>query len=273
MEGTPIPLSFGTLLVWLYSNTSKIISAVVIFLIGWLLAKFLARAVTKVMEKRQADQQAVLLVSKLTYWSMVILTLFTALLQVGFNLTAFLASLGIAGLTIGFALQDVSKNFVAGLLLLMDKPFNVGEVIEVTGYTGKVLYIDVRATRMETTDGRIVLIPNADVITNPIVNFTQANRRRIDILLSVAHGSDLEKARKAALQAAQAVPGLVREPPPQLISSNITPNAIELTLSYWIDTAQSDPVNSRDAAIAAVDAAFREAEIKMPPMTAMSGKL
>jgi len=98
-----------------------------------------------------------------------ILGIIIALQQVNFNVTAFLTGVGILGFTVGFALQDVSKNFVAGLLLLLQQPFNIGETIQVAGYTGRVSAINMRATELGTHDGQIVLIPNATVFTSPIV--------------------------------------------------------------------------------------------------------
>jgi small-conductance mechanosensitive channel len=92
-----------------------------------------------------------------------------SLQQVNFDVTAFLTGVGILGFTVGFALQDVSKNFVAGLLLLLQQPFVIGETIQVTGYTGEVTAITMRATEIKMEDGQLVMIPNATVFTSPIV--------------------------------------------------------------------------------------------------------
>jgi small conductance mechanosensitive channel len=92
--------------------------------------------------------------------------------------TAFLTWLGIIGFTVGFALQDVMKNFAAGIILLIQKPFSVGEVIGVNGFDGTVLEITLRTTEMKALDGRLVTMPNADVLSNPIINYTRADRRR-----------------------------------------------------------------------------------------------
>jgi small conductance mechanosensitive channel len=90
------------------------------------------------------------------------------------------------GFTIGFALQDVSANFVAGFLLLIQQPFDIGNFIEVAGYDGKVLAVDLRATELLTSDGRRVMIPNSEVFSNPIINFTRTERRRIALPIGIA---------------------------------------------------------------------------------------
>ncbi len=103
-------------------------------------------------------------------------------------MTAFLTGLGILGFTVGFALQDVMKNFAAGVLLLLQKPFRVGESISVAGFDGTVTAIDLRSTEIRTFDGRIVILPNADVLNHAIVNFTRSAHRRIELPVSVAYG-------------------------------------------------------------------------------------
>lgn len=242
----------------------SLIAALVVFVVGLYLASVIRRAVRRALERRTKNPQPITVISQLSYWLMVILVAVVSLQIVGFNLTAFLAGLGIAGFTIGFALQDVSKNFIAGLLLLIQQPFNVDETIEVSGITGKVLAIDLRTTRMRSLDGSIVLIPNADVIVNPITNYTQAEFRRIAINSGVAYESDPEKVRQTALQAISAVPGLRSDPPPEVRFENFGSSTFDLTVYYWIDTSQTSIAAAKDSGLEAIKHAFAEAKIDMP---------
>jgi small conductance mechanosensitive channel len=204
---------------------------------------------------------------------MIVLAITIALQQVGFNLTAFLTGLGIVGFTIGFALQDVSKNFVSGLLLLIQQPFNIGETIEVTGFTGTVISINLRATEMHTLDGRVVLIPNADVFTNPITNFSRAVARRVALEVGVDYESDLEGVRQVAINAIGSVHGLLGTPPPQITFQAFGLSAIEMTVYYWIDTVQTDPATAKDEGLVAMKGAFARAGIHMPYPTLPAGQI
>jgi small conductance mechanosensitive channel len=193
-----------------------------------------------------------------------ILGITISLQQVGFNLTAFLAGLGIAGFTIGFALQDVSKNFIAGLLLILQEPFENGEVIKVAGYTGTVMEIELRATQIRTLDGLIVVIPNADVFTNPITNYTRSESRRIDLSIGVAYEHDPEQVRRQALAAISNIPGILSEPAPQVIFDNFGDTTFNLKLLFWVDTEKISSPAAKDAGLVAIKGAFEGSGIEMP---------
>ena len=242
----------------------EIVAALVIFFLGIYLAIILSRGLRIALTRRQTNPQAVDLLVKISRWTMIILVITIALQQVGFNLTAFLTGIGIVGFTVGFALQDVSKNFVSGLLLLIQQPFNVGEAIEVAGFSGTVIAINLRATEMHTFDGRVVLIPNADVLTNPITNFSRAASRRVALEVGVDYESDLEEVRRVALDALLGMRGLIGTPAQQVSFHTFGVSAIGMTVYYWIDTVQTDPVTAKDEGLVAIKSAFERAGINMP---------
>ena len=242
----------------------NLIAALVVFAIGVYLASIIRRLVRKGLEIRTNNPQPIILLSQLSYWLVVILVAAISLQMVGFNLTAFLAGLGIAGITIGFALQDVSKNFIAGLLMLIQQPFEIGEVIEVGGYTGKVEGIDLRATQIRTADGKLVLIPNGEVMVSPITNFSQAKSRRIEISTGVAYESDPESVRRTALEAISTVPGIINQPAPEVIFHNFGNTTFDLSIYFWIDTSQTNIFAAKDAGLNLIKSAFERAEIDLP---------
>ncbi len=242
----------------------SVIAALVVFAVGLYLANIIRRLVRRSLERRTKNAQPITLLSQLAYWLVVILVAAISLQMVGFNLTAFLAGLGIAGITIGFALQDVSKNFIAGLLMMIQQPFEIGETIEVGGYTGKVMAIDLRATQIRTSDGRLVLIPNGDVIITPITNFSQAESRRVEISTGVAYDSNPETVRQTALDAISGVPGILSEPASEVLFQNFGSSTLDLTIYFWINTSQTNVAAAKDAGLKAIKGAFDEKQIEMP---------
>ena len=242
----------------------NLIAAVVIFIISLYTAALLRRVIRKALQERDSNPQAVLLVSSLSYWSIMVLGLIVALEQVGFNLTAFLAGLGIAGFTIGFALQDVSKNFVSGLLMLIQQPFGIGDAVEIGGISGVVLKIDLRSTEIRAFDGRLILIPNADVYTQPITNYSRTDWRRVEIKIGVAYDTDMEHARQVALQAIQKINGLIVDRAPTVYFQEYGASTMNLALYYYVNTNQTDPFVAKDTGLLAIMDAFKREGIEMP---------
>jgi small conductance mechanosensitive channel len=166
----------------------SLITAIVIFIITLFLASWLANLTAKAMKRRKIDDELILLSRRIVRITVLVLGTIQALAQVNFNVTGFVAGLGIVGFTIGFALQDVTKNFVAGILLLLQQPFDLTDSIQVSGYSGVVKDITLRTTEIRTWDGRDVFIPNGDVYVKPITNYSRDPRRRLE--LSVIRYSD-----------------------------------------------------------------------------------
>lgn len=260
--------NFSDLLQDLYNGLigfiPDLVVSLIIFLAGLYLAGLIRRVLSRALARRGTDTETTLVIEAIARWTLFILITTMALNQIGFNLTAFLTGLGILGFTVGFAIQDVSKNFVAGLLLLIEQPFGIGDSIEVKGFTGTVLDVQLRATEMRTLDGRIVQIPNADVFTSPITNFSRASMRRIELKAGVAYGTDLEEARGVAMGAIFKIDGVLIDPAPRLIYNNLGPSTVDFSLYYWIDTSATDYLAAVDGGVVAIETAFAAAKIEMP---------
>ena len=263
-QSQPLTSILEQLVVDFLTLLPSLIAALVVFAIGIYLASIVRRLVRRGLKRRTENPQPIALLSQLAYWLVVILVAAISLQMVGFNLTAFLAGLGIVGITIGFALQDVSKNFIAGLLMLIQQPFEIGEFIEVSGYAGKVMAIDLRATKIRTADGKLVLIPNGEVLITPITNFSQAESRRVEISTGVAYESDPENVRQTTLEAISTVPGIQSEPAPVAIFENFGSATFDLSVYFWIDTSQTNVSAAKDAGLNAIKQAFEQAKIDMP---------
>ncbi len=241
----------------------NLVVSLVIFVISLYLAGLLTRIVRKAMEMRKSDREIIMLITQITRWTIVFLGIIAALDQIGFDLTAFLAGVGILGFTVGFALQDVSKNFVSGLLLLLDQPFDIGDEIEIKGFIGTVANVDIRATEIYTHDGQNVLIPNGDVFTSPIKNYSRFNKRRAELKLGVARGSDLVLVKQTVLDAVSSLEGVIADPPPSVVFTNISSSTISITAYFWIDVAKTDFEAVVDVAINNIDTLFAEKDIRI----------
>jgi small-conductance mechanosensitive channel len=241
----------------------NLLTAVLIFIASIYLGRLLSRLLVNVLKGRKADPEVTRLLGQITRWSIIVAGIITAL-QRFFDVTAFLAGLGILGFTIGFALQNIMQNFAAGVILLIQQPFNVGDAIEVNGYGGTILSINLRTTEMRTFDGLIVIIPNADVLSNTITNYTRAKLRRIELPVSVSYGSDPTKVRNVILEAIQNIPGLVPEPAPIVVFHSFGGSTLDVNAYFWFDTAKTDPLSAKDIALELIKATLEKNDIKLP---------
>ncbi|MEO8357504.1 MAG: mechanosensitive ion channel [Chloroflexota bacterium] len=241
----------------------NLFSALVIFFVSLYFARILSNILRRVLTKRQAPAGVTHLLAQLMLWSVIVAGTITAI-QRFFDVTAFLAGLGILGFTVGFALQDIMKNFASGIILLLQQPFHVGESIGVKGFDGTVLAIDLRATELRATDGRVVILPNAEVLANPIINYSRANERRVEISLNLPHTSEPDTVRRILVDAIATVPGFLGDPQPVIVFNSLTDAAMELNAGFWVDVTKNDPVHAKDDVLLKVKSAFKEEGIEIP---------
>jgi small conductance mechanosensitive channel len=242
----------------------KIVVALVVFIVGLYVANFLTRLVRRGLEERDVDTEAVKAITQITRWALYVLVAVTALQQVDFNLTAFITGLGIIGFTVGFALKDISENFIAGLMLLLQRPFELGDIVEIDDFRGRVTDVSLRATEMETLDGQDVILPNGLVYTSPILNYSRRPLARIAVDVGVAYGSDLDHVRQTALQAISAVPTVLQDPAPSVTFHTFADSSINFTLFYWIDASQNSQFQAEDMAVPVIKKAFDASGIDIP---------
>ena len=245
------------------AGAPKLLSALLIFVLSLYFARLISNFLKRVLQRRRAPAGVVQLLGQLALWSIIVAGIITALQQF-VDVTAFLAGLGILGFTVGFALQDIMKNFASGVILLVKQPFHVGETIGVKGFDGTVLAIDLRSTEMKATDGRVVILPNADVLANPIINYSRANQRRVELSLNLSHASEPDSVRQIILDAIESVPGFMKEPAPVIVFNSLTDHAVELNANFWVDVAKNDPYHAKDAVLLKVMSTFSEQGIEIP---------
>jgi len=216
------------------------------------------RLVQRVAGRTQAPPGVVDLLGRLARFVIVAFGALLALEQLGWGEAAlsFLAGLGIVGIAIGFALQDIVKQFAAGVLLLMLRPFHIGDSVKIGDFEGRVTQVQLRATVLKTANGDEVLIPNADVYTTPITNNSRYQLRRQDIPLSLIPELELAQTRAALARAVQTVAGVVDNPAPAIVATGVDGQAIKLEVRFWVDERASGAEEVRTAVIAAVQKAI-----------------
>lgn len=180
------------------------------------------------------------------------------------DVATLLGGLGLLTVAAGFAFQDILSNLLAGILLIFRQPFVAGDQIEAGGITGTVEGITIRETRLRTFSGRLVVIPNSDVYTNPIEVQTDRDAIRSTVAVGVAYDTDLPLARRVALDTLPKVEGVLAEPAPQAYYTGFGASSIDLDLRFWTDSYQASVRAVQDRVVEAVKAAFDEHEIEIP---------
>jgi small conductance mechanosensitive channel len=235
----------------------RLIVAIVVFLVSLLGAKLAGRAAARAA--RNADEEIGRLLGRLAALATVVVGTVVALDQVNFDVTGFVAGLGLVGFTLGFAFQDIAKNLMAGILIVIQQPFEIGEAIEVSDYSGTVTDVDIRATTIKTWDGQKVILPNAQVYTSPITNYSGYAARRITLALGVGYEEDLANAQQVFLGAIQKVEGVLADPEPAIYCKGLGSSAVEMTAYFWMDQTESSLfVVTSEAVKALKEAATRE---------------
>lgn len=243
----------------------NLIVAIIIFGATMYLAGLGSRVVNAALERRRTDPELSMVLCRLTRWSIIVVGTIWALDRVNFNVTGFVAGLGIVGFTIGFALKDVAENFVAGVLLLIQQPFDIGDSIEVNGYTGTVTDIKVRDTTIRTWDGLLVIIPNAAVYTNAITNYSKVEQRRVSLEIGVGYETDLPKAHQVLLDVVATLPGVITDDPaPTVVFKEFADSSINATLYFWFDPTENNYFAALDGAVKGIKTAFEREGINIP---------
>ncbi|MEX1366013.1 MAG: mechanosensitive ion channel family protein [Nannocystaceae bacterium] len=245
-------------------NLLVAVLVVVVFGFG---AKWIARGVARGLGRFLSTPQLVGLVAKVVRIAIVAAGAFAALdiLHLDKAVTSLLAGVGIVGLALGFAFQDIAANFVSGVLMAVRRPFAIGDLIEVDGHFGHVDAIDLRATVITRLSGETVIIPNKDVFQNALVNYTKTHCRRVDVAVGVSYGDDLELARRVAMEAVEELELRDRDREIELFYTGFGGSSIDMMVRIWIHEAeQGSFLRARSDAIMAVKAAFDREGITIP---------
>jgi small-conductance mechanosensitive channel len=241
-----------------------IATAVAIMLCARLAAAIVTRSMERVLSARGLDRGLRFAAQKITRYVVMLIGLFVALGTIGVNMSAVMGAGAVLLVGIGFGLQKLAENFISGLLLLLERPVQKGDFIDVGGLLGTVDDIGLRATRVISRDGVTMIVPNANLVTQMVVNHTvPTESRRIQIQVGVAYGTDLDHAVKVLTELAPAVKDVLAEPAPEVRHYGFGDSSINLALLCWIAHARDELIIA-SALRFAIDRAFRREKIEIP---------
>lgn len=231
------------------------------FYVFWWVLDRIARAVLQRTERIDATS-ASFIETSLKY---IVLTIgaVQALSSAGIDTAAVIASLGIAGLTIGFAARDALSNLISGVLIFWDRPFVIGDLVEVGGQYGRVDRITLRSTRVVTPDGRMLAVPNSSIINSTVASYTNFPHLRLDIDVTVAVTEDLNRAREVLLDLIRRDEAFMGEPPPQVMVIALNDYNVALQLQAWLKDERQHIVKRAELRERVFNA-FNEAGVEMP---------
>lgn len=249
----------------LASLPNLILAALLLFLFSFV-SRWVARGVEELASRASVSTNATLLLGRLVRWVVLIVGGLIALSVVlpSFEPGQLIELLGIATVAIGFAFRDIFQNFLAGILILLTEPFQVGDQIIVDGYEGTVESIQTRATTIRTYDNRRVVIPNSDLFTDSVTVNTAYPVRRSQYDVGVGYDTDLEAATDTILAALQNIDGLLDDPPPDVRAMELADSSVILRVRWWTRSQRADVVAIHDGVIRAVKKSLDAQGVDIP---------
>lgn len=236
--------------------------AIAIFLVGRWVAQFLRRFVKKSLSKTRIDPTLVAFASNMSYYVIMAFVLLAILGQLGIETTSLIALIGAAGLAVGLALQGSLANFAAGILLIIFRPFRVGDWIEVSGVSGYVEDLELLTTILRTLDNRTVVIPNSKLTDDNIINYSTRGILRLDLVVGVAYDSDLKQVKTILRQVLAEDERILSQPAPTVGVLELADSSINMAVRPWVKTADYVPVSL--SVYEAVKIRFDEVGIEIP---------
>lgn len=246
------------------SRLPSIVTGLLVILIFYLIARLVRYLTEKSLKKVKASEHAARITARLAFIGVVAVGVLVSLGVMGINAGALVASLGLVSVGIGFALKDVIENFIAGLILIFQRPFVVGDVVCFGDVEGKVEDVRVRDTVIRMFDGRQVFVPNAKIFSSAVINNNRNRSRRLGFEVSIAYAEDAPAAMAVARDALAGVPGVAEEPPPLVVAEELGESSVVLKAYFWVDPVKVGILEIRSEAIAVVKQELQKADIEIP---------
>lgn len=214
----------------------RIVLALLVFWIGKRVARWVTNAVIKALEKNRADKELTGFLESLIYWGLFAMVIIAALGQLGVQTASFIAVIGAAGLAVGLALQGSLSNFAAGVLILILRPFDVDDYVDVAGQSGSVRRIRIFTTELRTPDNKCVIIPNSRVLDSNIVNYTSTGTRRVDMVFGVDYSDDLDQVREILERLIKNDDRVLKDKEPVVAVSALADSSVNFIVRPWVKT-------------------------------------
>ena len=217
----------------------SILGAIILLIVGWIIAGLLHRwALGGLSRVRGIDKTLAHFFSNIIRYAVLVLVFVTVLGQFGVQTASIIAALGAIGLAIGLALQGTLQNIAAGIMLLVLRPFRVGEYIDASGVSGTIVEIGLFATELKTFDGLYRLAPNSTLWNTPVTNYSRLPTRRHDLQIGIGYEDDIDLAMETMMELANAEPRILRDPEPGVFIDSLGDSAVVLTLRYWVGSPE-----------------------------------
>ncbi len=216
--------------------------AIAILFIGFKIVGILGKTTAKVLEKRKLDESLRKFLISVTVSMLKILVVITALSQIGLEMTSFVALLGAAGLAVGMAFSGSLQNFAGGVMLLIFKPFKLGDFVQMQGETGTVKEIQIFQTVLLTVDNKTIFLPNGQIINGNITNYSHEELRRVDFTIGIGYGDNYETAVQTLSEFAQKESRILDSPEPFIGLVNLNDSSVDLAFRVWVKTEDYWPV-------------------------------
>jgi small conductance mechanosensitive channel len=226
--------AFKDLLVTIVTFIPRVLGTLVFLFVFYLIYRGIRRLAMGSMKKGDVDHSIRDLLGSLIKWTVMGFGVVIACNQLGIPIVAMLTGVSIIGLAVGFAAQETLANFIAGIVIFIDKPFRVGDWIEITGTFGQVKRVSFRSTRLLTLDGEINVFPNTQMLSNRLANHSSHPINRVNIAIGIAYKESIDKARQTLLAITKGDDRLANSPPPEVIVSECADSAVNLLLRFWI---------------------------------------
>jgi len=234
----------------------QLILALAIFIVGKWVVKRIASIVQRILAKNNVDPAIEHFVSSLVSWTLLFFVVIASLGQLGIQTASFVAILGAAGLAVGLALQGSLANFAAGVLILIFRPFKVGDFIEVAGVSGVVQKIQIFTTELHSPDNKKIIVPNGGVISGNITNYSANETRRVDMVFGIGYSDDIDAAKAVLQSVVASEPRVLGVPAHTIAVVELADSSVNLVCRPWVNTADYWDVyfNITEAAKKALDA-------------------
>lgn len=223
-------------------DPSSFFAGIIILAVAWFLNKLSNKAVEKAIKKRSGHDHAEFTAKKATSYAIYTIAGFAILGAFGVPLSALSTFLGLIGLGLSFALRDTIANFIAGLMIMVNQPFKVGDQIATQGEEGTVKDIRIRATDIRTYDGKLVIIPNSQLYNDVVINNTAYDERRFKVIVGVGYDDDVQKAKELAEETLEEISDIEAEPAPQVLVEELGGSSVNLQLRGWTKPSKANMV-------------------------------
>jgi len=218
----------------LITQGPKVLLAIFVLFIGTRLIRGLVKLLNKIFERREVDETLRPFVSTLIQWGLMTMLVISVASMIGIETTSFVAVLGAAGLAVGLALQGTLQNFAAGVMLLLFKPIKAGDLVEVAGFTGVVQHIEIFVTKLLTLQNRLIIIPNGQVSSGSILNYSAMDTARVDFTVSVAYKSDILKVKNLLLGVGSSDSRVLQDPEPFVGLNKMSESSLDFVVRLWV---------------------------------------